>query len=103
MSGKSEPQSGRSGDAVPAIERRDTRIALAECLSRLSEPDQTLVVLRHGEGLTYRQIREVLGLRAAFSTLQRRLTIEPRMTVVHEMNCREKTSPEKLLCRFQCY
>lgn len=60
-------------DAVPDIERRDTRVALAECMSRLSERDQTLVVLRHGEGLTYRQIRDVLDVRSAFSTLQRRL------------------------------
>ncbi len=53
--------------------RRDTHAALADCLDRLSDSDQTLVLLRHGEGLTYAQISDVLGLRVVFSTLTRRL------------------------------
>jgi RNA polymerase sigma-70 factor, ECF subfamily len=55
------------------LEGRDTHAALADCLDRLPESDQTLVLLRHGEGLTHAQISDILGLRVAFSTLTRRL------------------------------
>lgn len=67
------PDVSISQDPTHAMEESERSAALAECLSRLSERSQALVVLRHGEGLTYRQIREVLGLGAAFSTLSRRL------------------------------
>ncbi len=60
-------------DPTREMERRDTHAALADCLDRLPESDQTLILLRHGEGLTYSQISDILGLRVAFSTLTRRL------------------------------
>jgi RNA polymerase sigma factor (sigma-70 family) len=61
-------------EATEEVELRDTWVALADCLARLPERDQTLVILRHGQGLTFRQIRDVLGTRAVISTLTRRLT-----------------------------
>jgi RNA polymerase sigma-70 factor (ECF subfamily) len=68
-----EPQPGPQADPSRELERQDAQAALTECLDRLSEPDRTLVVLHHGQGLTYRQIGDVLGLRVAFSTFTRRL------------------------------
>lgn len=70
------PFNARGGtDAAPEsdLEQRDVHAALAECLDRLPEPDRALVVLHHGEGLTYRQIADCLGRRVAFSTFTRRL------------------------------
>lgn len=60
-------------EAMEEVELRDTWIALADCLSRLPERDQALVILRCGQGLTFRQIRDVLGSGAVISTLTRRL------------------------------
>ncbi len=68
-----EPPDRAAADPSRELDRQDRYAALAECLDRLSEPDRTLVALRHGQGLTYRQISEVLGLRTAFSTFTRRL------------------------------
>ena len=71
----SDPERSDPNEADPssAMESRDRHAALADCLDRLPESDQTLVLLRHGEGLTYSQISGILGLRVAFSTLTRRL------------------------------
>ena len=55
------------------LERQERDAALRECLDRLPEADRTLVVLYDGEGLTLRQIREVLGRWTALSTFARRL------------------------------
>ena len=60
-------------DPSCGIEQRETWAALAECLSRLPDHDQAIVVLRHGEGLSYRQIKDSLGLDEVPSTLTRRL------------------------------
>ena len=69
-----EPPDRSESDPGYELEQRDTRAALADCLDRLPERDRTLVALRHGEGLTYRQIREVLrSIRDASSTFTRRL------------------------------
>ena len=60
-------------DATDHIEQREQSTALAECLSRLGEQDRMLVVLRFGEGLSYRQIREVMEEKLALSTFTRRV------------------------------
>ncbi len=56
------------------MQRHERFAALDECLSRLSAKDQSLVALHHGDGLTYHEIRDVLGLRSALSTLGRRIS-----------------------------
>ena len=68
-----EPQDRSEPDPGSDLEKRDAHAALAECLERLPEPDQTLIVLHHGEGLTYRQIADCLGLRVALSGFTRRI------------------------------
>ena len=60
-------------DQANEIERLDVSTALADCIARLPERDRTLVALRYGEDLTYRQIRDVLGERVALSSLSRQL------------------------------
>ena len=56
------------------MQRHERFAALDECLSRLSAKDQSLVALHHGDGLTYHEIRDVLCLRSALSTLGRRIS-----------------------------
>ncbi len=56
------------------MQRHERFVALDECLARLSAKDQSLVALHHGDGLTYHEIRDVLGLRSALSTLGRRIS-----------------------------
>lgn len=56
------------------MQRHERFDALDECLSRLTAKDQSLVALHHGDGLTYHEIRDVLGLRSALSTLGRRIS-----------------------------
>jgi len=68
-----EPASPSEAEPGHELERQDAHAALADCLDRLPEPDRTLVVLHHGEGLTYREISDVLGQRVALSTFTRRL------------------------------
>ena len=68
-----DPRKDPESEPGDRLEEQERHTALADCLQRLSEPEQTLVVLHDGEGLTYRQIAEVLGLRTALSTFTRRL------------------------------
>ncbi len=56
------------------MQRHERFAALDECLSKLSTKDQSLVALHHGDGLTYHEIRDVLDLRSALSTLSRRIS-----------------------------
>ncbi len=48
--------------------------ALDECMSRLAEPERGMVALHHGDGLPYREIREILSIRLSFAGFTRRIT-----------------------------
>lgn len=53
------PDSGPSPDDL--IEESDLRARLRRALTTLPDPQQEAVVLHFGQGLTYRQVGEVLG------------------------------------------
>ncbi len=47
--------------------------ALDECMGRLDQPERAIVALHHGDGLPYREIREILGIRLSFAGFTRRI------------------------------
>ena len=56
---------GSDGDPARAMERQDTRRMIAEALDELDELSRSAVVLRYFDGLSSRQIGELLDLSPA--------------------------------------
>ena len=54
------PEVDREGSSEPGIAAADARLDIGQALTRLSDSDQALIVLRYMQGLTYAQMEEVL-------------------------------------------
>lgn len=68
-----------SGDPRPRIEARLAQAGLRTALSRLTDRQQQVIVLRFGEGMTAREVAEVLGTtEGAVRALQHRAVAELR-------------------------
>lgn len=68
-----------SGDPRPHIEARLAQAGLRTALSRLTEKQQQVIVLRFGEGMTAPEVAEVLGTtEGAVRALQHRAVAELR-------------------------
>jgi RNA polymerase sigma-70 factor (ECF subfamily) len=71
-----------SGDPRPPIEARLAQAGLRTALSRLTEKQHQVIVLRFGEGMTAGEVAEVLGTtEGAVRALQHRAVAELRRTL----------------------